>query len=74
MPFTILCEVEMRVELPEIKRRAIRELGYGTNAKLMVGLLERPWRGRGDSGSACADVGFQLCWDNSRGQPGPLAA
>jgi monoamine oxidase len=38
----------------------------------MVGLLERPWRARGYSGSAYSDEGFQLCWDNSRGQPGPV--
>jgi monoamine oxidase len=72
VPFTVLRDVDMGVELPPVKRRAIRELGYGTNAKLMVGLLERPWRGRGSSGSAYADLGFQLCWDNSRGQPGPV--
>jgi monoamine oxidase len=38
----------------------------------MLGLLERPWRTRGYSGAAYSDNGFQLCWDNSRGQPGPL--
>jgi monoamine oxidase len=72
LPFTVLREVEMGLELPAFKRRAIRELGYGTNAKLMYGLLERPWRARGHSGAAYADTGFQLCWDNSRGQPGPV--
>jgi monoamine oxidase len=72
LPFTILRDVEMRVDLPAYKRRAIRELGYGTNAKLMYGLLERPWRARGFSGAAYSDEGFQLCWDNSRGQPGPV--
>ncbi len=72
IPFTILREVEISVPLPAYKRRAIRELGYGTNAKLMLGLLERPWRARGFSGAAYSDTGFQLCWDNSRGQPGPV--
>ncbi len=72
VPFTMLREVEIGVEMPAIKRKAIRELGYGTNAKLMLGLLERPWRAAGYSGSAYSDVGFQLCWDNSRGQPGPV--
>jgi monoamine oxidase len=68
LPFTLLREVDMRVELPAFKRRAIRELGYGTNAKLMYGLLERPWRARGLSGTAYTDAPFQLCWDNSRAQ------
>jgi monoamine oxidase len=72
LPFTTLREVGVGVALPAFKLRAIRELGYGTNAKLMHGLLERPWRARGESGAAYADVGFQLCWDNSRAQPGPL--
>jgi monoamine oxidase len=68
LPFTLLREVDMRVELPAFKRRAIRDLGYGTNAKLMYGLLERPWRARGYSGTAYSDAPFQLCWDNSRAQ------
>ncbi|MDR7456116.1 MAG: FAD-dependent oxidoreductase [Armatimonadota bacterium] len=72
LPFTLLREVEIGVELPAYKWKAIRELGYGTNAKLMLGLLERPWRGRGHSGTAYTDEAYQLCWDNSRGQPGPV--
>jgi monoamine oxidase len=68
LPFTLLREVNVRVELPAFKRKAIRELGYGTNAKLMYGLLERPWRARGQSGTAYSDEAFQLCWDNSRAQ------
>jgi monoamine oxidase len=72
LPFTTLRDVQIGVEMPAYKWKAIRELGYGTNAKLMVGLLERPWRARGYSGSAYSDEGFQLCWDNSRGQPGPV--
>jgi monoamine oxidase len=72
VPFTMLREVEIGLDLPAVKKRAIRELGYGTNAKLMVGLLERPWRAGGYSGSSYSDAGFQLCWDNSRGQPGPV--
>ncbi|MDR7521914.1 MAG: FAD-dependent oxidoreductase [Armatimonadota bacterium] len=72
VPFTMVREVDLRVELPSHKWKAIRELGYGTNAKLMQGLLERPWRARGYSGAAYSDAGFQLCWDNSRGQSGPV--
>lgn len=68
LPFTLLREVDLRVELPAFKRTAIRELGYGTNAKLMYGLLERPWRAHGYSGTAYSDDAFQLCWDNSRAQ------
>jgi monoamine oxidase len=35
MPFTLLRQVELRLELPAVKRRVIAELGYGTTAKLL---------------------------------------
>ena len=41
LPFTLLRDVRLDVELPPVKRKAIDELGYGTNAKLMVGFSER---------------------------------
>lgn len=70
LPFTLLREVRLDLPLPEVKRRAIRELGYGTNAKLMVGFSGRPWRARGSNGSVLADLPFQLTWETSRLQPG----
>ena len=72
LPFTLLRQVQLEVELPEVKRKAIQELGYGTNAKLMVGLSSRPWRAaphRSD-GSTLSDVGYQQSWESSRLQPG----
>jgi monoamine oxidase len=71
LPFTMLREVELDVELPQSKRRAIAELGYGTNAKLMVGFDERVWRTAGGSnGSVLTDLPFQLSWESTRLQPG----
>jgi monoamine oxidase len=71
IPFTLLREVRLDVELAPAKRRAIAELGYGTNAKLMVGFSSRPWRTQhGSNGSAFADLPFQLVWETSRKQPG----
>lgn len=71
IPFTLLREVRLDVPLPEVKRRAIRELGYGTNAKLMVGFGARPWRTEhGSNGSVLTDLPFQLTWETSRLQPG----
>ena len=65
LPFTTLRGVELRCELPEWKRRAIEQLGYGTNAKVMLG-VERPlWRERGCQGEVFSDERFQLAWDNS---------
>ena len=71
IPFTMLRTVDIAVDLPAVKRRAIRELGYGTNAKLMVGFSERVWRTRHRSnGSVVTDLPFQSSWETSRLQPG----
>ncbi|OFX30705.1 MAG: hypothetical protein A2Z07_12540 [Armatimonadetes bacterium RBG_16_67_12] len=71
IPFTLLREVEIGLEMPAVKRKAIQELGYGTNAKLMYGFSDRPWRSRGYTGETYSDEAFQVCWDNSQGLPGP---
>lgn len=71
IPFTLLRDVRLDLELPPVKRRAIRELGYGTNAKLMAGFSDRVWRTRhGSNGSVVTDLPFQLVWETSRGQDG----
>lgn len=78
LPFTLLRDVRLDVSLPAVKRQAIAELKYGTNAKLMVGFSERIWREpRGDrsrepgsNGSVLTDLPFQLTWETSRMQAG----
>jgi monoamine oxidase len=71
IPFTLLREVRLDLELPPAKKQAIAELGYGTNAKLMVGFGERVWRQRHRSnGSVMADLAFQTTWETSRHQAG----
>jgi monoamine oxidase len=70
IPFTLLRDVELDLDLPPVKRRAIAELGYGTNAKLMVGFRERVWRGQGSNGEVFTDLPFQCTWETSRLQPG----
>lgn len=71
IPFTLLREVDLQIPLPEVKKKAIQELGYGTNAKLYVGFKDRVWHSKNYSGEAFTDEGFQLSWDNSAFQPGP---
>jgi monoamine oxidase len=72
IPFTLLRDVRLDVPLPAVKRRAIDELGYGTNAKLMVGFSERVWRTRHRAnGSSLTDLPYQLTWETSRLQVGP---
>ena len=68
VPFSVLRDVEMNVELPPVKRRAIGELGYGNNAKVLVGFARPVWRDKGYSGNILTDEAVQLAWDNSRMQ------
>jgi monoamine oxidase len=71
LPFTTLRNVRLDVELPTAKRRAINELGYGTNAKLMIGFNERIWHTRHSLGGATySDLACQTTWETSRMQPG----
>ncbi|HEV7587976.1 MAG TPA: FAD-dependent oxidoreductase, partial [Longimicrobium sp.] len=72
IPFTLLRSVELDdLRLPPDKRRAIDALGYGTNAKLMVGFTGRPWEERyHTAGSTYTDLPYQITWEASRAQPG----
>jgi len=70
-PFTTLRRVRIDVELPPAKRRAIADLRYGTNAKLMIGFSERVWWTRHQlGGSTYSDLKPQTTWETSRMQPG----
>ncbi|MEN3371023.1 MAG: monoamine oxidase [Verrucomicrobiota bacterium] len=73
LPFTILRQIEMRMKLPGAKRKAIHELGYGTNAKLIAGFSRRVWEKAHSTGYTFTDLDFQCCWETSRGQPGTHA-
>jgi monoamine oxidase len=71
LPFTLLRAVRLDLDLPAVKRKAIAELGYGTNAKLMVGFDERVWRTvHRTNGSVISDLPFQTTWETSRHQAG----
>lgn len=70
IPFTTLRNVNFQLNLPSWKSNAIDNLGYGTNAKLMMGVTKRKWRENGYTGYAFTDNGMQSGWDNSQLQPG----
>ena len=72
LPFTTLRRVDLRgLALPQVKRRAIAELGYGTNSKLIAGFTRRVWRDTyGSSGEVYTDQFWQNTWESSRGAPG----
>jgi monoamine oxidase len=64
LPATMLRQVAIAAPLPLLTRRAIRELGYGSNAKLFAGVSARPWRAEGLSGETISDLGPQTSWED----------
>ena len=68
IPFTMLREVELNVALPDWKLNAIRNLGYGNNAKLLLGFDSKVWRKYNYSGYAFTNNVMQTGWDNSWAQ------
>ena len=74
-PFTKLRTVEGidTLGLGEDKLRAIRDLGYGDNSKLMVSTRTRPWASANwpaPSAGAFYTDRAQLIWETSRAQDG----
>lgn len=74
LPFSVLRNVELNtnLQLSNTKLNSINNLGYGTNAKLMLGFNSRPWREAGYSGYLFTDNGIQTGWDNSQLQGGTV--
>jgi len=73
LPFTKLREVDLADSgLTDEKKQIITELGYGTNAKLMLGFTERNWEtAHASGGGVITDIGqLQTIWATSRGQDG----
>lgn len=68
LPFSVLKYVDLRVDLPAVQKKAIAELGYGTNTKLLAGVRRPVWREQGFTGSVFSDQPFQSAWENSRFQ------
>jgi monoamine oxidase len=77
IPFSVLRRIELdhSIALPAAKTVAIKHLGYGTNAKLMLGLTRRTWRDSGGNGSSYADFpNCQTTWETSPAMAGPNRA
>jgi monoamine oxidase len=74
LPFSILRNLKLQLPLPAIKRKAIQELGYGINAKLILGFNSRVWRHEGFSGDSYVGLPYQSGWDSSRQQGGSRGA
>jgi monoamine oxidase len=68
IPFSVLRTVDLdpSLALPATKRHAIDTLGYGTNAKMMVGFTSRPWVAQGSSGASYSDLlHHQTTWETN---------
>jgi monoamine oxidase len=66
VPFSVLREIPLNVDLPPVKKLAINTLGYGTNSKLITGYREKVWRTRyGSTANVYTDLGFQNTWESS---------
>ena len=70
IPFNLLREIDLQVQLPQLKRTAINELGYGQNTKCMTGYASRPWRTQGSNGESYSDLAYQNSWDTTQMQSG----
>lgn len=72
LPFSILRHLALddSLRLSPRKVRSIKELGYGTNAKLTLGYASRKWRESKRSGELFTDRPYQSTWETTRAQPG----
>jgi len=67
IPFTILRKIDIQLDLPPAKAKAIKEMGYGRNAKLITSYSDRLWRTKYESnGSVFSDLGWQNTWETGR--------
>lgn len=74
LPFNQLRRCELALEMPVAKRRAIAELAYGTNAKVLISTSARPWREGRASGTSLSDGGvYHASWEATRGYEGAVA-
>jgi monoamine oxidase len=74
LPFSVLRDIDVRVDLPDDVRNSIQALPYGTNSKLTLGFQSRFWRNQGSTGLFFTDLPFQSGWDSTQGQPGTGAS
>jgi len=77
IPFTTLRDVDLdaNLNLPAAQRAAIANLGYGMNAKMMVGFTSRPWLADGSNGGAYSDLEhLQTTWESNPTRAGATRA
>jgi monoamine oxidase len=68
IPFSILrlVQLDSSLQIPPAKMLAIQTLGYGDNAKMMIGFTGRPWRAVGSNGSSYTNLpNVQTTWETN---------
>jgi len=68
VPFSVLRHVDLdaSLDLPAWKRHAIDALGYGDNAKMMVGFDGPVWAAHGSNGTSYSDLpNHQTTWETN---------
>lgn len=70
IPFTVLKDVEIEVNLPFKLQRFIKEVTLGSNEKLIAGFDTKFWQqSYGFVEEAWTDLGFSAVWDETQRQP-----
>lgn len=69
IPFTVLRNVKIQVDLPKQLRRFINEVDLGANEKLYAGFDQKVWRQeKGFVKEVWTDLGFSSAWDETQRQ------
>jgi monoamine oxidase len=67
LPFSILRTIDLQLNFPPLKERAIKELGYGYNAKLISSFRDKVWRSEYKSnGAVFTDLPWQNTWETAK--------
>jgi monoamine oxidase len=70
IPFTVLRDVDIQVDLPPQLRRFIDEVDLGANEKILAGFQERVWHQEdGFVHEVWTDRGFSVAWEDTQHQP-----
>ncbi len=70
IPFSRLKNVDIRLKMPQLKWDSINTMGFGSNAKLMLGMKKHYWREQSYQGLCYSDIGIPNGWDNAQLQTG----
>ncbi len=73
LPFSVLRDVKTNVDMSPRKVKCIKELSYGTNSKMFLGMKNRIWRTQGFSGYVLSNL-VHNGWDSSQMQHNNLGA